>query len=95
MVQIDLVRLVPAYAGIGGFATLTCGIFVTFLIEEEFLCEAQIRPEKSDVRFSVFCLLYSVFSILCLLTTTGVLACGQSTVIYFHSFEGGLLCIRN
>ena len=41
MVQIDLVRLVPVYAGIGGFATLTCGIFVTFLIEEELLCEAQ------------------------------------------------------
>ena len=26
---------------------------------------------------------------------TRVLVCGQSTVIYFNFFEGGLLCLRN
>jgi len=25
----------------------------------------------------------------------GILVCGQSTVIYFNFFEGGLLCLRN
>jgi hypothetical protein len=24
----------------------------------------------------------------------GILVCGQSTVIYFNFFEGGLLCLR-
>ena len=51
-------KLVPAKSGICEFG-FSCGRNSCSLsIEEDLLCQAQIRPEKSDVRF--FCLLYSV-----------------------------------
>ena len=86
-------KLVPVKSGICEF-WFSCGHNSCSLsIEEDLLCEAQIRPEKSDVRF--FCLLSSVFCFLYSMPVENNRCFGVWPKHgYFNFFEGGPLCVE-